>query len=159
MKTKLSPPWIEYLTELEVMFGDDPEINIDYDGENYKIIMRVDNTDKADALTSLLPAEIEFGGVKLQIAVVPANAENKDKLDLIERALRGNPHFSQIIRVTDPMLPQMNYVMFKKQIAQYFNDNLGDPNGNITTLYQNLASKLFGDSLGVFYCTESEDAE
>ncbi len=157
MKTKMSPPWIEYLNELEVMFGDDPEINIDYDGEKYKIIMRIDNTDKADALTNLLPAEIEYGGVKLTIVVVPANNEKKSKADLIERALRGNPHYSQVIKVTDALAPQMTYVMFKKQVAQYWSDNLGDPHGNITTLYQDIAKDLFGTEVGVFYCTEPEE--
>lgn len=44
-------------------------------------------------------------------------------------------------------------MLFKKEVVQYFTDNLGDYNGYRSTLYENIARDIFGDIVGVFFCT------
>jgi hypothetical protein len=53
-------------------------------------------------------------------------------------------------------------VVFVPEVVQYYTDNLGDINGFRTTLYQELAKELFGDSelsRGVYFCTDIIDSE
>ena len=45
------------------------------------------------------------------------------------------------------------YVIFKKEVVQYFNDNLGDYNGICSTLYQELAKNVLKPQPGIFFCT------
>ena len=141
--------------KLECMFGDDPDIEVEYNKAD-TITLRVNGSDKAEALTRLLQPEYDFGSVRLHVSVVPANRE-KSLDELVENALRGNPHFSQCIRIQpDGSSNRYNYMMFVNEVAQYWSDNLGDPHGNVTTLYQELAKELLGDGDRVMYCTEPD---
>jgi len=49
-------------------------------------------------------------------------------------------------------------VVFKNCVVQFFNDNLNDAHGVISTLYQNIAAEIFEDANlpGVHYCTDVE---
>ena len=68
---RLSPPWIEYYNQLEALFGQDPDIKLEYSEDDYKVKMFVHGHDKAEALQKLIPAEKSWGGVKHTIIVVP----------------------------------------------------------------------------------------
>ena len=46
----------------------------------------------------------------------------------------------------------------KKFLAELEN-NLGDINGNRSTLYQDLGKDVFGEDTGLFYCTEAVTKE
>ena len=50
------------------------------------------------------------------------------------------------------------YVVFKNCVVQFFNDNLNDCHGIISTLYQDIAAELFKDAdlIGVYYNTDVE---
>lgn len=150
---KLSPPWVNYYNEIKALFEQDPEITINFDEETPKISLYVDNGRKADALTQLLPTEKDFGNVKLLIEVVPADSETT-KVSLIEDAFYGNPALSYVYSADTPM-GTFNYVVFEGKIVQYFNDDIGDINGNKTTLYQEIAKDVFGEEVGLYFCTEA----
>lgn len=157
---KLSPPWVAYWQKMNAMFGDDPEIHLEYREDEATVVMRVDNLSKADALTQLLPEEVHFGNIVLKIVVFPAN-DVKSKANLFNDAFHGNPHFAYVAESAPGTSFQMTYVVFKKEVAQYWNDNLGDIHGNTNTLYQNIANDLFnGEEFanGVCFCT-GEDNE
>lgn len=153
-RLKLSSPWAAYCYKLNAMFGHDPDIRIDYDDDGKVLTLVVNGTDKANALTALLPAEKDFGGVILRTVIKPEK-EEKDKADLIEAALKGNPCFGYVLRIDEGLGKGTRYVMFRKDIAQYWNDNLGHPNGYESHLYQDLAYEIFGSEPGTFYCTET----
>lgn len=154
---KLSPPWVNYYNELKALFEQDPEITIKFDEEAPKISLYVENGRKADALTQLLPVEKDFGNVKLEIEVVPAN-NAATTLSLIEDAFYGNPALSYVYSADTPM-GEINYVVFEGKIIQYFNDDLSDINGNKTTLYQEIAKDVFGEETGLYFCTEALNAK
>ena len=48
----------------------------------------------------------------------------------------------------------LTYVVFTNKVVQFFNDNLNDIYGNVTTLYQEIASDVFDIESGVFFCTD-----
>lgn len=156
-KVKLSPPWVTYYREVHALFKDDPEISISFDIEQCILKLRVENADKADALTKLLPAEKEFGNVTLKIIVVPANMQRESKISLFRRAFSGNPIVKDIEVIDDVFENSVNYIIFDGSIVQFYNDELCDFHGMKTLLCQDVAKDVFGEHDGIFFCTELID--
>lgn len=157
-KLKLSSPWVNYFHEIAALFGEDPDINIVYDEETPEINLYVQNADKADALTKLLPAEKVFGRVVLKLTVIPANEVNSSDSSLFQKAFEGNPVFSYIKNIEGDFFKfPASYVVFKNKVVQYFNDDLSDVNGFRSTLYQDIAKDVFGITNGIYFCTDTED--
>lgn len=150
--TNLISPWENFYKEIEVMFGQDEDIEIEIDRENYEVILKVNNPAKADALTCILPTEKEFGAISVKITVVPANGKTR-YTEFFRQAFTGNPAFSYAESVDG--LFDVGYVVFVKEVVQYHNDNTGDINGNVSTLYQEIAKDIFRDIPGIFYCTDT----
>lgn len=148
----VSSPWAAYYHKLRALFGDDPDIRIVYDNDNVVIDMYVNGNDKADALSKLLPEEVDFGNVKLTVNVIPANNECTEA-ELIRRAFLGNPHFVDVLVIDGSSTNPFTYCIFEKEVIQYHNDNLADPNGNESVLAQDIAKELFKTN-GVYYCTD-----
>jgi hypothetical protein len=53
----------------------------------------------------------------------------------------------------------LTYVAFKKEVVQFYADNLRDPNGFKSTLYQDIAEDVFGEKNNVCYCTSKRDVD
>jgi len=167
-KLKLSPPWDTYYQELNVMFKDDPTVHVVMDDDECEVKLYVDSGDKAEALRQLLPETKEFGGVTLKVTVVPANAQdgkhlnfNKDNpefMDLVFRtAFARNPVLSDVVTVYGVFGFTACYVIFTKEVVQYYNDNMSDINGLCSTLYEYIARDIFRPDLGAFYCTSANN--
>lgn len=157
-KLKISPPWITFYRELEAMFAGDPDINIIYSEEEYTVRLYVNGAEKADALSQLLPAERAFGNITFHIKVIPANLEVKpSKIDLFRKAFLGNSAFVDIVSPTGPFSVPINYVLFRKKVVQFFNDDLQDFNGLESTLYECIAEDIFPEHNGIAFCTDTED--
>lgn len=153
---RLSPPWVTYVKQLTALFGQDPNIRIEDDADNFEVKLFVRGQSKADALTQLLPSKKEFGNVILRITVVPDNTlGGKFQPDLFEDAFKGNPAFDSVIEMPMPFSSNPTaFVLFKPEVVQFFNDDISDPYGNATTLYQNLAEEIFtGNHDGIFFST------
>ena len=155
VKPTIAPPWIQYVNKLIALFGEDPDIDISYDNDSHLVMLKVNNQAKADAIDHLLPAAKQFGNVTLVISVVPSNTSDT-KADLYNIAFDGNPAFSYVKHVDGVFTNPITYVVFNKEVVQYYNDDLGDVNGNCTTLYQDIAKDLFDDE-GVYFCTDSRE--
>ena len=153
-KVKLSSPWENLYHEITAMFGKDEDIKIVINDDEKEVRLYVTGQDKADALTTLLPGEYQFGNVVVNIEVIPSN-EKLTKAQLYRKAFDGNPVFAFAQSVEGIMTNPIHYVVFAREIATYFCDNLHDIYGNINTLYENIAKDLFGESDGVCFCTET----
>ncbi len=150
----LSPPWCEYYNELEELFKEDPDIKIVFNENTDEIKLYVTGSEKADALTQLLPSEKYFGNVCIKIIVIPANPTNEmSPFELIQAAFKNNPIVSYFHSVDNPYAMQMDFVVFRNQVVQYYNDNLGDINGMRSTLYQDIAKEIF-ENIPVHFCTD-----
>ena len=156
-KVGLSSPWVIYYRQLEELFKKDPEVRVLYNEEENVVKLFVEEETKAEALTALLPTEKKFGSVTLFIKVIPAN-ELKPKLSsnisLIEAAFHRNPIVSYIKTIRGIFTNNINYVVFLNQVVQYFNDDLGDVNGMCSTLYQDIAKRVFEPLDGIYFCTD-----
>ena len=153
----LSSPWSIYYKQLEEFFLKDPDIDMAFNQKDYIITMRVASPMKAEALQQLLPSEKSFGNVTIKLNIIPANLGD-DKLNLLARALDGNPIVTDICTV-EAMGMTSSFVIFEKEVVQYFNDDLTDANGVCSTLYQDLAKEIFGEDLGVFYSTDVSEKQ
>ena len=171
-KVNLVAPWDEYYNEMVAFFAEDPDVTVLYDEEakDIKVLVRTQN--KAEALTYLLNSEVDFGGVKLQIMVVPANEVKKDVKQFFKNindgedynleychALNGNDLFSYTRLIKNMMGFNAVYVVFQKKVVQYYNDNLGDLNGMKSTLAEKIARDIFVPHNGVFFNTDVKDTK
>ena len=157
---KLSAPWQTYYKELSLLFERDNEVRIIYDTDDQIINIYVDNAVKAEAMAAALPAVKQFGSVELEINIIPSNRVNmlkaskgKGFVDLF----KGNSIVDDIVVVDGIMTNSITYVIFKKEVVQYFNDDLGDAHGVCSTLYQDIAKRIFEDHEGVFFCTNTSN--
>lgn len=156
-KLELISPWINFYKEIEALFERDPEVHVSLEEHDEKtIVLRVDSGDKALALDRIMPKERTFGNVTVKIMVIPANEpEDWDTLKTVETAFRGNEAFTGTLqRVT--LFGTLKYVLFDKIVVQYANDDIGDANLVRSTLYQDIARDVLGETLdGVYFCTQS----
>lgn len=152
---KLSAPWVTFYREIVELFGADPDIRIEYDEEAPSVTLYVEGQDKADAIQSILPVEKNFGNVTMSITVVPSNDKQKTKADIYRTAFNGNPAFSYAVTDEGITTNPITYVVFRNKVVQFWNDNLGDINGNISTLYQDIARDALEDE-EVMYCTDTD---
>lgn len=153
-KLGLSAPWESYVSEITALFDKDPEVAIDYSEENKVLKLYVDSQEKAAALEQLLKPEVDFGNVKLSIEIIPANLTDRSVMNLFETAFKGNQAVSYT-RSIEAMGWSAGYIVFKPEIVQYFNDDLSDINGIESTLYEDIAKRVFADNHdGVFFCTD-----
>ena len=155
-ETKLSPPWVTFFREIEALFGEDPDIKIEFDEAEYEVRLFVEGTEKADALDLILPSTKTFGNIEFKITIIPANAEVVTKARIFQNAFAGNPVLSYVSHPDNVFHDDINYIVFRNRVVQFFNDNLGDVNGNCSTLYQEIAKDVFGNDPNVFFCTDIE---
>lgn len=160
---KLSPPWIIYYKEIQAFFNEDPDVRVVYDADTYDIKLYVEDSDKADALSQILIQEKDFGNIVLNIIVIPANKNSiavpscknvvASKASLFEEAFYGNNAVDFIETIKGIFANEITYVVFRNAVVQYFTDDLGDYSGVRSTLYQDIASEIFMNTDGIFFCT------
>lgn len=153
-KVELSPPWDGYVHKITALFGEDPEIKMQYDENALELKLLVNNPAKAEAIAKLLPTSKAFGNVILKIFVIPSNDLYKEKVETYKAAFNGNPIVSRIETITDPAGADFNYIVFEREVVQYYNDDLGDIDGIHSTLYQEIAKDVFEREAGIYFCTE-----
>ena len=165
-RLKILPPWTIVIRKFEALFDGDPQIacNANFSGAEPSIVFACNNGDKVAALQQILPEEIDFGNVKLTVAVdgVPSNRAFTSKVELFDVAFKGNPAYAYSICPAEEgyMWIGTTYVVFKNYVVQFAADNLNDCHGIISTLYQTIAEELLtGEATaGVFYNTDVERA-
>lgn len=153
----LQSPWQQYYDKISLIFSEDEGVKVLYDESVPEIKLFVEDQTKASALESLLPDEIAFGGVTLTITVVPGNGKTDVCESYVIDALKDNPIVEDIKIVSGIFQYDLVYVIFRKEVVQYYTDDLSDAYGNRTTLWQEIAKELFGESTGIFFCTSVHD--
>ena len=154
MAMKISAPWVTYYRKLEALFKDDSCVKVVYEEDEKVVKLYVKGEVKAKALEALLPVSVNFGNVDLEIQVIPANGE-KSAIELYRDAFSGNPIVSEIL--SDVSINKFGYVLFQPEVVQFWNDNLGDPNGMATVLAQDIAREVFELQDNVFFTTDKKN--
>ena len=168
-KLKLTSPWHTFYNELKAFFREDPQVTVLFDEDNMEIKVLVRNSHKAEALSYLLIDSHQWGDTKLAVTVMPANSVDqitKESIKLLADtknldamyccALSGNDEFSEVSTIQSALGFDAVYVVFEKNVVQYYTDNIGDLHGIKSTLMENIARDIFVPHPGVFFCTEVE---
>lgn len=157
---KLQSPWVTHYEKIRELFKNDKEIKLVWDDDSANLTMYIDNPNKANVLRSMIPQTKTFGNVTMTIDIIPSNSCNfvAHTNPYIEHAFAGNPiyHFSKTFPnafMTNPI----TYVVFAKEVIQYYNDDLGDLFGNANCLAEDLARDVLENNVdGIFFCTDIE---
>lgn len=143
METGLFSPWVRYVGRLRKLFEGDERVRVEYDEEETEAVLYVDGTDKADALTMLLPSSIEFGNVTLKVTVKPANEEITEDM-LFVNAFDGNPCFVDVMGGFGPD-HDVSYALFAPECVQLREDDISEYGGYKTMTYAQLAKSVLND--------------
>lgn len=161
---KLSPPWATYYHYIDSLFKGDKDVEVVYAEQDYLIEVNVSDETKASALKIILPSKKEFGNVVLNIEVnyvrrkEGEGEESTDIIDVFKMAFQGNPNVNDIVSVKDFFGNTVNFVLFKKEVIQFFNDDISDAHGVESTLNEDIARDVFTKYAGkVLFCTDTED--
>ena len=131
-RLKILPPWTIVIRKLEALFDGDPQIafNTDFSGEHPAVILSCNNGDKVAALYQILPEEINFGNVTLDIEIdgTPSNIAFTSKVDLFDAAFKGNPAYAYSMCPCEDGYQWIcsTYVVFKNCVVQLAAYNLND---------------------------------
>ena len=154
---KKSAPWVTYYREVNELFKKDKDVFVVFDEENVELKIYVKDQIKANAIQYLMPTEKEFGNVVLKIDVIPANGKELREVNtsnIVTIACDAFRDNDAVYMVTDVRAVfDLVYVIFRKEVVQFFDDNIGDINGNCSTLYEVIARDVFKD-IGIKYCTD-----
>ena len=151
---KISPPWTTYYRELVELFKKDKEIFIEFDKNKNEIEITTTKYEKSLALKKVLPCEKDFGGVKLKINVVYKEPK-MDAINAFKELAINNPIFKYTYVFPTSANP-IAYVVFAKEVVQYWNDDMSDPHGITSTLYENLAREVFSENPVIIFSTDSD---
>ena len=162
MSMKLVSPWINFYREVEALFKADDGVRVLYDDEKSELNLYVEDSEKAIAMADLMPTHKDFGNVDLSINIIPANTlcgrnVGSTTEEKFKKIFDGNPILTDIQSVYGVFTNPITYVVFRKEVVQYFNDNLGDINGLRSTLWQEIAKDVFTEASGVYFCTDTSN--
>lgn len=158
--TRISPSWEMLYSEMEKMFGRDPEVHLErmYTTDEKKIVLRVDNQEKAEALEKLLPSSIKYGNIEVKIVVIPANLQTPSVVEMYAKAFEGNPALKRIETVK-MMGDEIHFLLFENRVVRFFADNIGDYQGKKSMLYEDIAKEIFRFRPGIYFCTADAEEE
>lgn len=161
-KLNLSSPWVQYYHQVEAFFKNDNEVKVVYNEEKNVLNIYVADPAKADALGQIFPYEKTWGNVTLLIKVVPANNQavftmTSASISVWAAAFKNNPVVSDIKVIKNLYSNDLTYIIFRKEVVQYFTDSLADYYGQRSTLYQDIAEDIFIEHENVFFCTNKDD--
>ena len=105
---RLSPPWMTYYKELQMLLGRDREIFLVFDQEEMKVKVYVDNIAKAEALEQVLVKSKTFGNVTVQVEVIPSNnIRYTAGSNVYDDAFDGNPAYSYSRETALPVISRL----------------------------------------------------
>ena len=161
VRLKLAPPWITYINKLQAILDPDPQIAFNVDWHAPSVTIACNNGEKNAALKILLPDHMTWGNIDMPINIDGpiTNRAFVSRKELFETVFKGNSAFAYCVAPAEEgyFFVDFVYVVFKNCVVQFFNDNLNDAHGIVSTLYQDIANELFvniGD--GVHFCTDVE---
>lgn len=163
---KLQSPWVLFYKEVCALFARDPEVKVLFNNEEPELKIQVKgNDEKAACIARFFPKEKAFGNIVLTCSVVGDNGQPVPDVDLpdsiaIQKVFEGNGALSFIKEIQTPFQYTITYVVFVKEVVQYYSDNMYDLYGATSTVYENLARDIFEQPFrNENYCSFCTDAE
>ncbi len=154
---KKSAPWVSYVVLLKMLFENDPDVRIIYRDETpYIVDINITGEKKFEAATKLIGETKKFGNVVLTIRYHLSNPvkKEKSKKELFKALFEGNPILTDVVTVDLPDTSNnITYFLFKDEVVQYWDDDLSNPHGMVSTLWEEIMKELFDDTEEVIFTT------
>lgn len=149
-----------YANYIVAMFKDDADIKVEHDNEVgddaiFNVFIYCNNKIKLLAIKELLPESVAMGNITVKNLFKYTGKRTVDA-DLLKVAFAGNPIVSEIVAVETPFQTTVDYCVFKKEVIQFYNDEMMDINGNYNGLAQDIARSIFVQDANASYCTAAE---
>jgi hypothetical protein len=172
----LSPPWYTVRSMLNGTVGASPCVEVgqvNVDQNPYTLDVTACSNKVASSLAVILRRHWRFGNVQLKVRVLdPTGKEVKPRIQpgpdpvaairaRFETALADNPLFSMILENQGVLDPHNFWVETKKEVIQFFNDDLSDYYGNKNVVAENAfadvcLSTFFEGSVVVGWATKPD---
>lgn len=161
----LQSPWYTLYNKIVAIFGNDEELTISNISETkstadakatYTITISSSNAVKLQAIEKILKHEFPMGNIVVKIEFVYEESDNVNITAAdFKNAFSGNPIMSAIKTIETPWKSEMTFVMFKREVIQFYNDDITDIYGNFNGLAEDIARELFNSPTDVIsYCTD-----
>jgi len=162
---KLSPSWTTVEKKIRALFNGDEDITIKpmkrlADG-NLELSLEGPDACKMIALSSIMKTKYNFGNFNLNLVFKTTNGKEvgpievdewyDDLYGVYEDAFCSTPAVIDVKEVQDITPADIVVIEFKKEVVQFFNDDLTDYYGNWNGLYTDIAKELLNDNLFVKY--------
>ena len=165
INSTIQAPWWTYYNKVKALLGNDTDLSIGQLSESgekiYSFNVDSTNTDKIIALQKIFKTVIPMGNITLKINFnvindgTPEMSYTKITAEDFRTAFNENPIVDEVNEVS---LFDTNFifVIFKKKIIQFYNDDITDYWGNYNGLAEDIAREVFTDRMfhsGFNYCT------
>lgn len=161
---RLSPPWYTHLRKLQNLFMSDPDVVVDNDltknnDGSFTAVIHCATRVKYDALLKVIKPEVKFGNVVLKVEVV-ADVNEQTPAELMNIAFGDNDLYVDTYEIVDAMGSKHVYSVFKKDVIQFYNDDLSDYCNNFNGLVADVVKDVIDrKAVRTYVCTECEDLE
>lgn len=171
VEVDMQSPWVTIYNKFKAMFSNDIDLKIsELEGPDNKVAtfeITSTNTDKINALSNILNDYFILGNVKLAVKFGVINGSNVEFIntkkrrnhidqDIIFTAFENNNALDDVRTIKFPGGFPVTYILFVKEVVQFYNDDMTDLYGNYNGLYEDIARDIFLPFNGTFYCTAVE---
>lgn len=157
-KEKLSPPWYIHRDKLSALFEEDGQVTIGKvekrsDGQ-YTAEITVSDKEKQAALQQIILQNVNFGNVKLTFTFADPldipQANDDVSPETFIAAFKGNPILVKAMNAVNPWQLPETVVIFRKEVIQFWADNMADFYGNYNGLAVDIAREVLVPSRIVY---------
>lgn len=154
----LQSPWVTLYNKIYFMFNNDEDLDIsnliESDG-NYSMTIASNNTTKLKAIEKILKHEFPMGNITFKINFVYGENESDNiTISDIKNAFNGNTVISTIKTAMTPAQDELTFVLFNREVVQFYNDDISDFYGNYNGLAEDIAREIFNTQFDINYCTD-----
>lgn len=157
----LSPPWYLLQRQVAAAIGADTGVlvdDLDTTITPYRINVHVADSNRAQALASILTPHYDMGNLAVDVRVLDGNGmevqplsltTSQDVVNAVAAALSTNPLFLLAVETRLPFQGGGVGVVFQKVLLQYFSDDIGELFGNTNisaaAVFGNILTMKYGD--------------
>lgn len=160
-KAGIQAPWVTTYKKICALFENDMDLHISDINEatpgNCTIVISSQNNAKLESIKKILKNHFEFGNVTLDIEFIPEDNNEKITDSDFRNAFNCNENLTEVRNIELPDGSVKTYVVFEKEVVQFYNDDLTDLYGNYNGLMEDIARELFNEvDASISYCTNED---
>lgn len=158
-QVKLSAPWETIQHMVAALLAPDTEVEVTELSETSKGVYSFDviskNGKKIAALEKVIKNTFNVGNVTVNVNFIHEREEDEVTAQDFLDAFEGNSNFVTVADASKGLF-NISYVIFAKEILQFFNDDLSDINGNMSIIVADAAKNVCNITDGMSFCTDVE---